>query len=290
MLPAKVHRKGPSLYYVHQNKWTRLCRADDPEHVLYAALARVTSQGDDMAFVLTDYKTNALPKLALATQAEYERIINTRLIPVFGEMQPSDITSGLVAQYLKRREDAGAGVIANREVAVLSSAFNHAMRLGLADLNPCYGVRRNRERPKTRYVTNDELRAALRKAPTGLRHLLWGAYLTGLRQKDLISMTWDQVTEDGLEIQQSKDGKHLLIELTDSLRRLLWRCERRSTGRFVFTSTKGAWNREALKSAMRRLDVDWTFHALRAKAESDHATGMGLMARYKRARRIRPTR
>jgi hypothetical protein len=41
---------------------------------------------------------------------------------------------------------------------------------------------------------------------------------------------------------------------------------------------------------MRRLQVDWNFHDIRAKAESDHATGMGLLSRYKRARRITPTR
>lgn len=36
---------------------------------------------------------------------------------------------------------------------------------------------------------------------------------------------------------------------------------------------------------MRRLDVSWTFHDLRAKADSDHETGLGLMRRHNRARR-----
>jgi hypothetical protein len=43
----------------------------------------------------------------------------------------------------------------------------------------------------------------------------------------------------------------------------------------------------AIQSAMRRLDVSWTFHDLRAKADSDHETGLGLMCRYNRARRLR---
>ena len=37
---------------------------------------------------------------------------------------------------------------------------------------------------------------------------------------------------------------------------------------------------------MRRLKVEWTFHDLRAKAESDSETGLGLLTRYKRARRV----
>jgi len=59
----------------------------------------------------------------------------------------------------------------------------------------------------------------------------------------------------------------------------------------VFTDTNGEpWGFWAVQSAMRRLDVDWTFHDLRAKAESDHATGLGLLSRYKRARNLEPVR
>jgi hypothetical protein len=41
---------------------------------------------------------------------------------------------------------------------------------------------------------------------------------------------------------------------------------------------------------MGRLQVEWTFHDLRAKAESDHRKGLGLLARYKRAKQLEPTR
>lgn len=36
--------------------------------------------------------------------------------------------------------------------------------------------------------------------------------------------------------------------------------------------------------------TEWRFHDVRAKAESDHETGLGLMRRYTRARKLRAVR
>ena len=47
------------------------------------------------------------------------------------------------------------------------------------------------------------------------------------------------------------------------------------------------WSMSVIQSAMRRLNVCRTFHCLRAKADSDHDTGLGLMRRYSRARHLR---
>ena len=39
---------------------------------------------------------------------------------------------------------------------------------------------------------------------------------------------------------------------------------------------------------MKRLGVDWNFHDLRAKAESDHPKWLGLLTRYDRRKVVRP--
>lgn len=62
----------------------------------------------------------------------------------------------------------------------------------------------------------------------------------------------------------------------------------RSKSDWVFTNRSGKpWSMSAIQSAIRRLDVSWTFHALRATADADHETGLGLIRRYNRARRLR---
>lgn len=288
MLPEKVHKKGPSLYYVHRNKWTRLCRADDPPDVLYAALANALSPKHTLQGVMRDYMATQLSKLAWDTQKDYQRIIEGTLDPVFGHMHPDSLTSQMVARYLHNREADGHGPAGNREVSVLSSVMAHGMRIGLVAANPCYGVRRNREKPKTRYVTDAELRQALRKANPPLRYLLWVAYLTGLRQKDLMALDIEDITEDGILVEQSKDGKKLVIEASQSLSRALSRATDGRVAGPVFKPLRAPrWTKWGIQSAMARLNVPWTFHDLRAKAESDHKEGLGLMARYKRAKRVR---
>ncbi len=292
-LPPKVHQKGPSLYYVHGGKWHRLCSADDPEHILHGELWKFLQKGTDtLGKVMEAYRRNRLPRLAMTTQKDYDRIIERVLKPWCGHMHPDDLTLQDVAAYLEMRDQAGRAAIGNKEMAVLSSIYDYGLRIRACVLNPCRGVRRNRERARTCYVDDVSLRRALRYAKPGLRHLLWAAYLTGFRQKDLRNLTRDNLQPDGIEVRQSKDGKHELRLWTESLRKVVRRALSRSNTRYVFTNEFGEhWSAEAVKSAMRRLkmraDFEWRFHDLRAKADSDHETGLGLMRRYNRARRLR---
>lgn len=295
-LPAKVHRKGPSLYYVHQNKWIRLCPADAPEYVIHNEIAKLLQKDRyTVGDVMNDYMTTRMTKLALSTQKEYESVINKRLRPWCGHMVPDDLTSQDVAVYLESRDRANHGASGNREVAVLSSIYSHGMRIRACTFNPCYGVRRNKEAPRTYYVTDVSLRLALKRANPGLRYLIWAAYLTGFRQSDLRGLTEANLTEEGIQVIQSKDGKNELRLWSDSLRKLVKRARSRSRCEYVLTNERGQhWTKEAVTSAMGRLKrdtgIEWRFHDLRAKAESDHQTGLGLMRRYARARRIKAVR
>ncbi|MEM8815829.1 MAG: tyrosine-type recombinase/integrase [Pseudomonadota bacterium] len=291
-LPPKVHKKGKSLYYVHKNKWTRLCPADAPDYEIHGALWRLLRRGaDTLGKVIDDYEAVRMKRLKPSTQKDYGHIIHGRLRPHFGHMHPDDLTSQDVAAYLEMREREGAGVRANREIAVLSSIYNHGMRIRACAVNPCYGVRRNTEESRTYYINDESLRLALRSANPGLRHLIWAAYLTGFRQKDLRELTRDNVTPEGLKVMQSKDGKHEIRLWSESLRRLVRRALKRSTCNYVFTNERGKkYTYAAVQSAMTRLKdsagIDWHFHDIRAKADSDHRLGLGLMRRYSRARKL----
>jgi hypothetical protein len=288
-LPKNVYPKGPSLYYVSKNKWTRLCKIDAPEVELHRELWKILAKGaGTLAGVMDDYLVNGLPKKAMPTQRDYANIIKRQLRPTFGHMRPDDVSSQDIAVYLERRERKGHGPAGNREISCLSSVFNHGMRIRACEHNPCYGVRRNSEKERTRYVNDQELRQGLRSAHVSLRRLLWGAYLTGFRQQDLRHLRRSDVLPEGLRVRQSKDGKHELRQWTDSLRRLVRKELERSRCDRIFTNRSGQpWSLSGLQSAMRRLNVNWTFHDIRAKADSDHETGLGLMRRYNRARRLK---
>lgn len=295
-LPAKVHASGKKLYYVHKGKWYPLCSVDAPDEVIHGELWKHLRKGvETLGKVMDDYEVIRLPKLAMATQSDYARVIKARLRPHFGHMHPDDLTSQDVAVYLEMREQDGHGPMGNKEIAVLSSVYAHGMRIRACKFNPCYGVRRNRERPRTYYVSDESLRHAMKNTTPALRYLMWAAYLTGFRQKDLRELTKDSMTPEGLKVVQSKDGKHELRLWSEPLRKVVRRALERSKCDHIFTNEAGQpYSRDAVKCAMYRLKrdhgIDWTFHDLRAKAESDHASGLGLMRRYSRARKLEAVR
>ena len=169
------------------------------------------------------------------------------------------------------------------------------MRIRACKTNPTYGVRRNVEKARTYYVTDQELRQALRAAKPPLRYLLWATYLTGFRQKDMRNLRRENLTPDGIKVIQSKDGKYELRQWTESLRKVVRRALDLSGSEYVFCNHYGQrWTTDSIQCAMRRLkaktSVRWCFHDLRAKAESDHETGLGLMRRYSRARKLKAVR
>jgi len=160
--------------------------------------------------------------------------------------------------------------------------------------NPCRGVRRNPQPPRTRYVEDAELKAAREAAPEAFRDFLDGLYLTGLRQSEIRRLKKSQVTAERITVREPKTGKLVVIEINDDLRAVLLRAGSRSPNSpYVFTNTQGdPWTVWAIQSQSRRLKgkTDWTLHDVRAKAETDSEAGLGLLSLYKRARRIKAGR
>lgn len=297
MLPPKVHQRHGRYFYVHQNKWNALSRVDDGATALYTALQAFTSDRPaTYGQLMMLYIARALPELRPATQPEYVRIINARLQHHFGHLILNTLEPMHVAQYLEMRKNDGAAIGGNRERAVLGSVISWGMRFGWCASNPCKGVRRNREAPSRRYVTDEELKGVIDRASPALQDLLAVAFLTGLRQGDLRILTRDAITTKGIELRQSKDGKLREIGWSPALKFFVDRALARSKGEFVFVGTAGRpYSMDGLQSAMRRLGAGFRFRELRPKAASDakhnvlgHSAQM--LATYIRRTVIKPVR
>lgn len=310
-LPANVRVKNGAYHYDlgrddnGVRRWTKLSRIDDGEHELYKALAKVTRGNvTTLNDVFDKYLgSEKFKSLAPATQKDYAGYITRQLRPTFGDGDPNEVTSGHIAQYLQRRQDDGAGVVGNREVACLSSIYNYGLRLPdeVCKFNPCHGVSRNTERPRTRYVEHDEFRKVFDAVSEPFQDFLAALYLTGLRQQDIRAMKRSQITPQGLRVTHKKTigttGKTVLVAMTEALRYFIIRAQTRAPNSiYVFTNENGdPWGRWAIQSQVRRVRDrigrhDWTLHDVRAKAESDHETGLGLLPLYRRVQRITPVR
>jgi integrase len=298
-LPPRVRVKNGAYHYdlgrdeSGKRRWRKLCRLADGEHALYKALAAVTRpRVRDLNSLFDKYLgSETFRSLAPATQRDYAGYIRRTLRPWAGHCEPDEISAGDIAQLLQRRLEGGAPVVANREVACLSSVYNFGMRSGDCETNPCRGARRNPQPPRTRYVEHAELEAAIAGAPEAFQDFLQALYLTGLRQSELRRLKKAQVDAERITVREPKTGKLVVVEITDLLRFHLLRASSRTPeSPYVFTNTQGEpWTVWAIQSQSRRLKgkTDWTLHDVRGKAETDSESGLGLLSLYRRARRIK---
>ena len=215
-------------------------------------------------------KSDEFKGLALRTQKSYaEHLANLQeAFKAFtlGDIQPVD-----VRQYLDRRSKK---VAANREISLLSAIFNWARERGLTrGANPCLGVKRNKERPRRRYVTDKEYDDALSKAPAFLQDTMDLALLTGQRISDVLKMTRQDMQDGSLSVVQDKTGAKVRIRIEGDLKVVLERILARPRpvpSMFLIADARGQkvsyW---AINYAFTKLGVDWQFRDLRAKMVTD---------------------
>lgn len=278
--PPKVHEKHGALYYVDRNRWTKLCRVVEGESALYQALyhQQVDIPITDTSRLIDMYIAEVLPDKAPKTQHEYLRIIAKSLRPFFGEAHPSKIRPTDIAKYLR----AKGNVQANRDRAVLSAIFTYAMELGLMDINPCHGIPRNPERPAKLYIEDDWFRVAFDLAPEHIQDAMAIAYLTGMRQGDLLSLRREHITDKGIRWQEGKTSRPRWIIWSDALAFFIKRALERSKSDWLITGRDGEkYVSSALQTAWKRLmakvEHPFTFRDIRAKAATDAVHGRQLL-------------
>ena len=313
-IPKGVYEKNGRYYRVLRNRWIGLSRVDEGLVALRLALRDIPTSRPPgtVAELLAAYLPQA--ELAPGTRLEYERIADTRLSHHFGSMPITSLTAAHVAMYLEKRKRDGHPYMGNRERAVLSSAYEFAMRHGWAQGNPCRGVRRNTERPRRRYVTDAEFLEAFEAAPEPLQDVLALALLTGARQGELRALRREDWKEDGLYVRESKTGKLRIVGRSEALRFFIERAysrqvriasiasdprrhrQARRLSKFILTNRFCLpWTLAGLQTAFKRLRTDWHFHDLRAKAASDAGGnilghGAGMLGVYIRQQRVKALR
>lgn len=275
MRPRKKNLHLPQNVYVRRGKYQ--LRYPDGKTRVFPDLQDCLSEWgkvytgtptDRISDIILSYRAKELPKRAPRTQKDYLADL-LKVEKVFGKMRVGDIKPRHVYKYQDMRAEQGAKVHVNREIAVLSVICSHAIRLGHIDVNPCREVRRRPERPRRRYVRDDELFIVYNLSPAWLRKAIVLACITGMRRGDILRLGPDNITKDGLLYEQGKTGRRLLIEWTDELKRVAVRPHVSAEG---FSS---AWRRAMTKAESFGVER-FRFHDLRAKAGS-HATDWRLL-------------
>lgn len=293
-----VTEKDGRYYKIIRNKWIGLSRIDEGENALLRSLYELDPlKPGTIRELIAVYRAVGMDELKPATRKDYHNIL-TRLDHMVGHMHHGSLKTSQCARILQEAKKSGRGTRANRELAVLSSVFEFGLRNEYVEFNPCRGIRRNKERPRKRLVSDDEFLAAFERSNECFQDLIAAAYLSGVRQTDVISWSRSRnLKAEGIDYVQSKTGKPHLVEWSDALRFFVRRaCERFPDADLVFLNTDGmAWTPSAINSQKRRLGLTWAFKDLRSKAQSDspHSVlghGAALEAVYRKQLKTRPVR
>lgn len=278
-LPRRMQFKSGSYYYVYRingkDVWERLGRDYGTALLKWAEIAgRKLEHERTITHAIAHYIETESHRLKPKTLSGYRQSA-TRLIPVFGKMELADLTPNHVYEYLKR----GGNVQANRDKALLSVVYTAARAWGWhSGDNPAKGIRRNPEFARTRYVTDDELTRLIACAPPQIACIIRFAYLTGMREGDVLNVRLADLTNDGIRVIQGKTGKEQIIQWSEALhavvadarglrRRVgsLWLFAGRNGQGYTGDGFRAMWRRVKLRAQL----ADVRFHDLRRKAGSD---------------------
>lgn len=185
--------------------------------------------------------TNCRPR----TQRVYQQQLD-QLARSFGGKLLSQISSFDIERHKHRRVEAGARVVANREVSRLGALFNVALKWELFEgTNPVVGVKRIEEpEGRLRFLAFAEEASLMKVSPAVLRDIIVIGTNTGLRiASEALTLTWTDVDfqRNQLTVQAAfaKAGETRSVPLNSRAREVLVRLKAQSRSLYVFAKPNG---------------------------------------------------
>lgn len=303
-LPPCVYFHDNAYYYVKyvnkKKKWHFLhSNFTDAMKIYWERFIDVDHDIYTMDQLFDRYMYEVASIKALSTyKGNIQQMVHLRTY--FGAMSPQTVKAIHIYKYLDIRGNK-TPIAANREKALLSHCFSYAIRWGIIEVNPCTHVKGLPEKPRNRYIEDWEFIAVKEYAKQQARYkneaiiqqVMEFAYLTGQRIGDILKLKLEDLTEEGIKIEQQKTKVKIIIGWSKELRECIdSRLESRrfKKSNFVFCNRDGEkysstgfstlWQR-LIKSAVDNgiIKEPFTFHDIRAKASSDlkdrmHATAL----------------
>ena len=288
-MPPRIKcRRSAYEFMSPDNRTIKLCEFTATQAEVWVAYEKLIHEqkGENTLNALVDkfFFSADFTNLSIASQKDYRKYSNN-LLPVFGKMLPDNIKPEHIRKYMDKR-GIKSQTQANREKAFLSRLFSWAYERGMVKGNPCKGVRQFKEIARDRYITDDEYNALYSIAPDMVKVAMEIAYLCSARQADVLTLTYAQLSNDGIFIEQGKTGKKQIKAWTDRLKAAieLSKTLPLSSGivsLYVIHQSKGSkYTRDGFNSRWQKakeeavkkfpyLDFNFTFHDLKAKGISD---------------------
>ncbi len=271
-----AHRVVDGRYwYVYRNRWEPLPRTYTA--AISAWSVRVNPQAGMTGLV--DRVLLAIEKkddLADSTRAQYA--LAAREIKIaFADFAPDQVRQTDIAKFHDFHIDRPN--MANRYLTLLRTIFDYAIRWGEATHNPAIGVKRHKEKARTRYLTDSEYAAIREAASPWLSACMDLLYLTAQRISDVLAIRMSDITEEGIRFEQEKTGARVLVAMTPELQAVIVEARavrglmlshylfhpRSKSTPYSYKAAQDAFRRACAKAGVR----DATIHDIRAKSLTD---------------------
>jgi integrase len=301
-MPPSVYlhkRAGVPVSYIikRRNSTKVLCKITATKADVWEAFEREvaeTSLEYTVSRLVIDY-LGSQNFIDLAPRTQRDRTRELELFSkVFGEMKPEQVEPFHVRQYIDLRGKTSK-TQANHELAAASVMFAWGYERGRCNNNPAKGVKKFKLKARDRYITDIEYNALLACAETRLGIACEISYLCAARQGDVVQLTWAQITDDGIYIQQGKTGKkqikawsqrlHEVINKAKTLRKgvaSIYVINKNKGGKLTQEGLRSAWKRAMLKLEQEypHIERTFTFHDIKAKGISDYEGTLSEKQQY----------
>jgi integrase len=205
----------------------RVTLGDDPaterQTLRKASMVKPMTVADLMdRFVTGHVMVNNKPR----TQVEEIRLINRLVRPKIGKMPLHELTRGEVKKW--HSGITSAKISANRALAHLKRACRFGIEHEWMIENPCTNITRNKETPRDRYFSDDELKrigGAIRELAHEKRILpsvadgFWLLALTGMRAGEVRGLRWTDFdhVQKVLRLSDAKAGARMVPLFSEAL-------------------------------------------------------------------------
>lgn len=202
----------------------------------------------------------------------------------FADLPIAALSDARVVDHFYRWRDGMAKTPrhADYAVSVLKRLLAWSMKRGKIRVNHAEGMDRLHRSDRSESVWSADDFKALRKVAS--KELWWAVQLaafTGLRQGDLIALTWTHYDGESFQVRTSKTGRHVTIPATVACQALMKEIAKRQVTILTTARGKRPWTADGLRSSFRKACADAgvkrTFHDLRRTAAT-HLVASGLDA------------
>lgn len=175
--------------------------------------------------LLADYIRLHCPRKKSGSKDIYR--INKYILPYLSELDIDTLAPREIIAWHQEIARQSGPYMANRVLEILRSAYNLAQDWELTEKrNPCTRVKKCKEKPRKRYLTEQEIHRLLesltRESPV-LETLVKLFLLTGLRKNELLRAEWSWINLETktITIPETKNGEPLTVALTPQALTLL---------------------------------------------------------------------